>query len=348
MFKTKPLIVACAIAGLTSTWTLASHANDNKKIKQVFTSQPAVLAASAPVMAIANNGQQMIAVGDRGHVLTKNAQSDWQQVIIPTDVLLTDVEFSGSNFGWSVGHDATIIHTIDSGKSWTIQQQFPELDRPLLDVMFTSDDNGYAIGAYGMFFATKDGGKSWNKQFLSSLLPQEDVEYLAEVREESEEDYQFEIASILPHFNKIIELSNKRMMLVGELGLIAFSADQGATWQRIDNVYEGSFFSAMQSQSGAILVGGLRGHMFRSTDGGVNWQQIDLGNNNSVNDVYQLANGDILVAQNNGVILRSTDDGKSFSQDSVRKGEDLMDIRQFEDQVWLAGSKGLHLLEGEK
>ena len=348
MFKTKKLILTVVLAGLTSTWSLVSSAQEVSEIKQVFTSQPAMLAKNAPVMAIASNGQEMVAVGERGHVLTNNGVDDWSQVIIDTDVLLTDVEFYGDKSGWSVGHDATILHTTDGGSSWQIQQQIPELDRPLLDVNFVSSTQGFAVGAYGMFYSTIDGGKTWSKQFLESLLPEDDVEYLAEVKAESEEDYQFEIASILPHFNKIVALKNQGLMLVGELGLIAFSNDLGKSWQRIDNVYEGSFFTGLQLTSGAILVGGLRGNMFRSFDNGVNWSRVDLGNSNSVNDIYQLRNGDVLVAQNNGTLLISTDDGLSFTQHSVRKGQDLMDIHQFHDQVWLAGSKGLKVMKGVK
>lgn len=348
MFKTNKLMFGLVLVGMTGAWSLGNAKESMQEVKQVFTSQAAVLAKHAPVMAITNNGQQMIAVGARGHVLTSDGKADWSQILVPTDVLLTDVEFFGEENGWSVGHDATILHTNDGGVSWVIQQQIPALDRPLLDVDFVSPLRGFAIGAYGMFYGTIDGGKTWTKQFLQSLLPEEDVEYLAEVREESEEDYQSEIASILPHFNKIIELNDQRLMLVGELGLIAFSNDLGKSWQRIENVYEGSFFTGAQLSSGAILVGGLRGNMFRSMDNGVNWSKVDLGNSNSINDIYQLKNGDVLVAQNNGTLLISKDDGVNFTQLSLQKGQDLMDIHQIQNQIWLAGSKGLNVIKGSK
>jgi len=324
---------------------LTSSALAQDETKHVIKSQAALLVEKAPVTAFASTTKSIVAVGSYGHVLINENNSAWQQKIVPTDTLLTSISFSGDDLGWAVGHDATIIHTQDGGSTWNLQQYLPTLDRPLLDVLFLNHKQGIAVGAYGMFYRTNDGGTTWNKQFLESLLPEEDIEYLDDVRSESEEDYQFEISSILPHFNKIIALKDKRLLLVGELGLIAFSNDGGKSWERQDNIYEGSFFTAKQTQLNTILVAGLRGHIYRSTDNGLTWQSIVLVNNNSVNDIYQSSNGDIYLTQNTGIVLKSIDDGMSFVQDSIHKGQDLMAVSELNNQLWLAGSKGLNRLK---
>lgn len=335
-------VVSACLMCISLLTNLAWAQGENK---QLIKSQAALLVEKAPIMAFTSTRKNIIAIGSRGHVLTKNSNKQWEQRIVPTDVLLTGVTFSGDNLGWIVGHDATIIHTKDAGVTWELQQSLPKLDRPFLDVLFLNDVKGIAVGAYGLFYRTDDGGNTWKKQFLDSLLLEEDLEYLADVRSESEDDYQFEISSILPHFNKIIQLNDKRLMLVGELGLIAFSSDEGKSWKRQDNIYEGSFFTAKQTQLNTILVGGLRGHIFRSIDNGFTWQQISLINNNTVNDIYQSNNGDIYVTQNTGIVLKSINDGVSFMQHSVHKGQDLMAVIQMDNQIWLAGSKGLNRLE---
>lgn len=309
-------------------------------------SEHAVLASKFLTTNITHAGDKLVAVGERGHVFI-NANDSWQQVLVPSRALLTSVSFADSNHGWAVGHDATIIHTNDGGEHWSLQQQIPELDRPLLGAAFKDAKRGVVVGAYGMYFVTQDGGMTWNKQFLDSLLPIEDVEYLAEIKAESEEEYQFEIASILPHFNAISYLSDGRLMLVGELGLIAFSNDNGKTWQRQENVYEGSFFTSLETRSGALLVGGLRGNMFRSLDQGKTWQQVTLPNNFNINHLNQLANGDIFAAQNNGVVLKSQDNGLTFNRVLLNKGQDMMSVAQINQQIWLAGSKGLSKLAQE-
>jgi len=340
------------ITGLMSASAVASDVNALGSSKQQVNSQPAKLAASSPVMALTTTQDKIVGVGVRGHVLVGHSNEgpsiDWVQKTVPTNVLLTSVTFTDNKLGWAVGHDATILHTFDGGENWQTQQYIPSLDRPFLDVSFNTNQVGFAVGAYGMFYHTSDGGETWNDQFLISLLPAEDVEYLNDVRSESEEDYQAEIASILPHFNKILRLKDNTMMLVGELGLIAFSRDEGKTWVRQNNIYEGSFFTAAQTSNNTLLVGGLRGNVFRSIDNGRTWTKIDLVNNNSVNDIKQLVNGDIYIMQNNGVVLKSVDDGSSFTQVSVYKGQDLMAVKEFNQQIWMAGSKGLSQIEEVK
>lgn len=317
---------------------------DNPALSSSTPSEIASRASLFLTTAITQVDNKLVAVGDRGHIFIHGGQ-DWQQILSPSNVLLTQVAFGDKLHGWAVGHDATIINTTDGGNSWHLQQQFKDLDRPLLGIAFKDKLNGVAVGAYGMYFATSDGGKSWTKQFLDSLLPQEDVDYLAEIRAESEEEYLFETSSILPHFNHVSYLSDGRMMLVGELGLISFSADNGSTWQRLENIYEGSFFTSLETNKNNLIVAGLRGNAFRSTDGGINWEKISLPNNFNVNYLSQIANGDIYAAQNNGVILKSTDDGATFKQVLLNKGQDMMSVVQFEQQIWLAGSKGLSQLE---
>jgi len=337
----RPLLVAALSTVFSSVAFGLSVQPDNNQ------SEFASLASKFLTTAMVSTTDKLVAVGDRGHVFVTKSQQ-WQQVIVPTRALLTNVTFVDNNNGWAVGHDATILHTADGGEHWSLQQALPALDRPLLSVAFSDSDHGVAVGAYGMYFATSDGGNTWSKQFLDSLLPIDDVEYLAEIKAESEEEYQFEIASILPHFNAISYLKDGRLMLVGELGLVAFSSDNGQSWQRLDNIYEGSFFASLETQTKSLLIGGLRGNMFRSVDGGKQWKKIVLDNDFSINHFSQLSNGDIFVAQNNGVILRSVDDGQTFLPVLSSKGQDMMSVVQFEQQIWLAGSKGLSKFKQEQ
>jgi photosystem II stability/assembly factor-like uncharacterized protein len=304
------------------------------------TAQLARLVAQAPIMALSSEGTNTIAVGARGHILTQ-VKDQWLQTPAPIDVLLTDVAWADQENAWAVGHDATIIHTNDSGNSWQIQQYIPSLDRPLLDVYFANASEGFAVGAYGLYFNTVDGGKQWQRQFLISILPQDDIDYLQEIKLESEQEYQYEIESILPHFNQIIGLNDQKLLLVGELGLVAISEDLGKSWRRLSDIYAGSFFSALMTKQQNILIGGLRGNVYRSSDLGNSWHKVVLGNNYSVNKFYQLANGDIYAAQNNGVLLKSIDDGLTFQQAALYKGQDIVGIAQVGEQLWLGTSKGL-------
>ncbi|MDP2560370.1 YCF48-related protein [Psychrobium sp. 1_MG-2023] len=342
MFKTKLLLIYTVLS-LCSV-SSAALAGSSQPLISANKAYMAPLASKAPMMALVNTGKSLVAVGSRGQILI-GANEMWQQVAVPTEALLTNVYFHNPLLGWAVGHDATILKTTDGGQTWTLKQQLPELDKPLLDVYFTDELNGFVVGAYGLFSVTADGGETWTNQFLGSLLPAEDIEYLEEVRADSEEDYQFEIASILPHFNRITAISGDRLLLVGELGLIATSSDQGKTWQRQDDIYEGSFFSAIETNKQTLLVAGLRGNLFRLAPESTTWQRITLPNNFSVNQIKQLKDHTIVLALNNGIILSSDDDGQTFYQIGLYKGQDIVDLAELAEQTWFVGSKGISLLE---
>lgn len=272
-------------------------------------------------------GDKLVAVGKWGNILVSDSGDNWQQANSPVQSLLTSVFFINDSLGWAVGHDATILHTVDGGNNWQIQQFAPELDKPLLDIIFFDEQHGLAVGAYGMSYRTRDGGKTWRKEFYDSLLFAEDKEYLEELKDTDPEGYLIEAESILPHFNKLF-LDGDTIWLVGELGLMAKSDDLGQSWQRLDEIYAGSFFT-FSKLNDQYIVAGLRGTVFVSDDA-VEWQQIDTMTTASVNDI-QIINGQAILLCNAGVWLTYskstiekvvTKEGKSFLAGAM-KGQEL-------------------------
>ena len=73
------------------------------------------------------SGDITVAVGERGHVLIKRADSDFTQVTVPTQSTLTAVTLVGDHI-WAVGHDAIILHSSDGGEQWQVQMYQPELE----------------------------------------------------------------------------------------------------------------------------------------------------------------------------------------------------------------------------
>ena len=72
------------------------------------------------LLDVANTGERLVAVGDRGHVLYSNDQGQsWQQAKVPTRQMLTSLFFVDAQHGWVVGHDAQILATTDGGLTWT-------------------------------------------------------------------------------------------------------------------------------------------------------------------------------------------------------------------------------------
>ncbi|WP_341504094.1 YCF48-related protein [Gallaecimonas sp. GXIMD4217] len=260
---------------------------------------------------ITQAGDKLVAVGDRG-VIVKGDDAGWQQQMSPVASLLTKVSFLDASTGFAVGHDATILQTRDGGVSWQIRHREPELQRPLLDVLFLSEHEGIAIGAYGLFLRTTDGGASWQRELHQGFLSADDQAYLDEVKESSEEDYRYELDGMLPHLNAVARDGQGRLLLAGEMGLVALSEDDGKSWQRLDSGYQGSFFTVTAVDDGQWLVGGLRGNLYRSDDNGNSWNRLRFDGQATINSLDRQANGQILMTGNDGSVFVSHDGGYFF------------------------------------
>ncbi|NMR25939.1 hypothetical protein HH219_10410 [Pseudoalteromonas sp. NEC-BIFX-2020_015] len=283
------------------------------------------------------NGDQLVAVGKHGTVITSPDAKNWEQANVPTQVLLTAVNFVDTQNGWACGHDATIINTDNGGDDWQLQYSNATLDKPCLDILFKDAQHGFAVGAYGMFYETHDGGKQWQKRFLDTLLFEDDRDYLNDLKESDPQAYEAETASILPHFNRIVA-TNEKLVLVGEMGLLAHSLDNGQTWQRDDEIYPGSFFAYGINEQNEELVAGLRGNIF-SRHGDVMWQPIENIKTATVNSIIHDDKGNWLLLANSGVIFHYKDSQLQVEQ--LPDGKAILDAVIFEQQLVMASENGI-------
>ncbi|MBM7071917.1 hypothetical protein JQC92_07685 [Shewanella sp. 202IG2-18] len=281
-----------------------------------------------------------VAVGERGHIFIY--ENGWKQVQSPVSVNLTNSTMLNAQIGWAVGHDATIIKTTDGGMTWLTQSESQSIEKPFLDVTFFDKKHGIAVGAYGLFYRTKDGGKNWREEFHLELLHPDDQAYLEELKDVDPEGYEIEKGSLLPHFNKILLLNDGRLLLVGELGMIAVSDDFGHSFQQIDFPYEGSMFSVIET-SDHIYVAGLRGNLFKTDKTFSTWKKVTLPNDSTIHSILKKDNGLLLVG-NSGVIysVAFDDDVKLLKQ---IKGVNLLSVSELDGNIWLAGTNGLTVLE---
>ncbi|MBW3525215.1 hypothetical protein KO533_01320 [Shewanella sp. NKUCC05_KAH] len=305
-------------------------------------SQVQPLAASSLILDIANVGAGLMAVGERGHALVYDGS--WHQVVTPVSSQLTKVFFLNEKRGWAVGHDATILQTQDGGQTWQQQMHSPEIEKPFLDVVFLDENNGIAIGAYGLFYRTNDGGAHWSDEFHEELLAEEDVAYLAELKGSDQSAYLSARASLLPHFNRILTLTDGRLLLVGELGLVAVSGDQGKTFTRTNFDYDGSMFNAVETKN-AVYVMGLRGHIFKADVSLSQWNQIELPVQSSINGAMVVSDDALYLVGNAGIVIKLNEDDTS-SIVTRRQGENLVSIaKDNQGNMWLSGSQGLFILK---
>lgn len=318
----------CAVGVLVTTWVWAGP------VQAAVTSdkaRPAVIAPMAQhslLTKLTRAGSQMVAVGSRGHILLSSDGKTWQQVAVPVDVLLTSAFFLDERLGWVVGHDAAVLHTTDGGRTWALQHFNAEKNEPLLDVIFLDAQNGFAIGAYGLFLQTRDGGASWTP--LASP-----------------------VAEAAVHLNSIAKLADGTLLIVGEAGMIGYSADQGATWAKLPSPYESSLFAVLPVGGKGAIIGGLRGNLYRTDDvsAGV-WTKIETGSVQSVFGLADLGAGRIGVAGLNASLMVVNPDNtvqKIPLRRESGKGEmtpqelgAFSNLAAWKDGVLTAGEAGIH------
>ncbi|MNZ91779.1 Ycf48-like protein precursor [compost metagenome] len=246
------------------------------------------MAQQSPLLDLANAGQRLVTVGQRGHILySDDAGGHWLQASVPVSSDLTAVYFPSAQHGWAVGNDGVVLHSSDAGATWQKQldgRQIGELvlkhytalaaaepanerwaslvaegqrlidegaDKPLLDVWFANDQLGYVVGVFNLILRTTDGGQSWT--------PFQD-------RTDNPQAF---------HLNAIASTGDA-LYIAGEQGLLLKWDDILERFISMPTPYQGSYFGIV-GQPGEVLAYGLRGHVFRSTDGGYAWQQVDSG-----------------------------------------------------------------------
>jgi photosystem II stability/assembly factor-like uncharacterized protein len=244
------------------------------------------LASKSLLLGIVNTGQHVVAVGDRGNIVVSNDGEHWAQVDVPVRATLTAVTFIDDKTGWAVGHDATVLHTGDGGKTWQLQNFQPELEKPLLAVYFADAQHGLAVGAYGLMLHTTDGGTSWSELEASAIREDE------------------------LHLNSISKLGNGELFITGEQGLLGISKDGGATWEKLPAPYDGSLYGALPKGDKGALVFGLRGNVYATDDVRSNkWTKVDIGSATSMFGGTALPNGEIALVGLSGVAAILKSDG---------------------------------------
>lgn len=337
------LLVVFAVLSFISISPVRADSTTVTAVSTAPATKSALAAKSLLLDISAISEEKIVAVGQHGHILLSSDGDSWQQANVPLQATLTSVYFLNERLGWAVGHDATILHSQDGGLNWQVQQYLPELEKPLLSVYFKNEQQGIAVGAYGQFFRSNDGGKTWQSEFHQEFLLADDVDYINDLKAEDEEAYLDEIAFILPHFNSLVQ-DGDNLFLIGETGLLAKSNDFGQSWQQFDGFYQGSFFSVAHTQTGQLLVAGLRGHVFRGVDNGQQWQEVATHTTALLNDIVMADDGRIFILGNNGMLLMSENDSESFTQNPQQDGKPLIAGVWFKGRLLAVSDVGIKAL----
>ena len=312
-FKTRTLLVL-----LLALWQMLAQASGYVDVLDL-PAKPSALAVRSPLLDVANAGQRLVAVGQRGHILYSDDDGkQWQQANVPVSSDLNAVHFPTAEQGWAVGNDGVVLHSSDAGVTWKKQldgreigallvkhyaaladaepgnEQWPLLvadgqrlveegaDKPLLDVWFANDRLGYVVGVFNLILRTEDGGQSWT--------PLQD-------RTDNPQSF---------HLNAIASTGDA-LYIVGEQGLVLKWDDSQQRFAALATPYQGSYFGVV-GKPGEVLVYGLRGNVLRSTDAGLSWTPFESGLQVSVTAATVDAQGHYRMFSQAGHMLVARDD----------------------------------------
>lgn len=278
------------------------------------------LAARTLLLDITDTGQSYIAVGQRGHVLrAEHCQSDWQQIIVPTQTTLNAVYFQDESTGWIVGHDAVILKSENGGHDWRVLHQDTVSGEALFDIVFLDHNRGIAIGSYGSYLYTMDGGQNWQSGTLYG-----------------EDDF---------HLYSIAVMPGGELIVSGEAGAVYLSVDEGSHWEKLKVPYDGSFFGALALSDEQLFIYGMRSHIYTSSDLGYSWTKISVNNQNSLSAAILSRNGHIVMAGDAGVLLHSAD-ARKFTRKQSGQRSHRVALTECRDGSFMAvGEAGLEQIE---
>ena len=252
---------------------------------------PSALAARSVLTGLALAGRRIVAVGQRGNVLTSDdVGKTWQQAQVPVSSDLVAVHFPSPTQGWAVGHDGVVLASTDAGRSWVRQFDGRQLgpqgaENPLLDVYFRDALTGLAVGAFGTVLRTADGGKSW--EATPNIVDNPKSLHLYALRRVAGDFY-----------------------IAGEQGLLL--KYDGTRYAALTTPYPGTLFGVVGNER-AVVAHGLRGNIVRSTDAGTTWAPVSTGIGVGLTASTIDHKGRFVIVSQGGHVLVSGDDGASFA-----------------------------------
>ncbi len=298
-------------------------------------SEPATnapLAVESLLLDAASAATLTVVVGERGHILYSDDNSNWTQASVATRSLLTAVFMLDDKTGWAVGHNAVIVKTSDGARTWQLVHEADNDEAPLLDIYFSNAENGIAVGAYGLYYVTDDGGDNWQPQDISI---------------ENQEIFETHLMQPFDlHLNAIATASDQRFYMAAERGYILRSDNGGNDWQVLTTPYHGSYFGLLPLSKDNVLAFGLRGHLYGTTDAGTSWNKIETDTTAMLTDAVVLNDQRIIISGMAGTLLSGSKDDLDFTMIPLVHRHDFSSLIHVRDQLLLVtGETGIDLID---
>ncbi|MEM1277671.1 MAG: YCF48-related protein [Pseudomonadota bacterium] len=255
----RALTLTLGLSALVAPMALAEDVPDQLETPALVAGR----ASEAALLDLAQTGDRLVAVGERGVIVTKEAGSvDWEQRVVPVSATLTAVAFNPAGIGVAVGHDGVILRSPDRGVTW---EKVSDGNR-LFATVIAAADARYAAAETALAAATDD-----TRDDLQFAL--EDEEFRRETAQQS-----LEYGPSWPLLDVTFSEPNVAWV-VGAYGTFFRSGDAGMTWElvadRVDNFEDLHLNAILKTSAGDLVIAGEAGMLFHSGDGGALFERFD-------------------------------------------------------------------------
>ena len=332
------------------------------------------LANKSIVMSLTAHENGVIAVGERGHILSWRSNKDWQQGNVPVSVAITSVTVLSDGSKIAVGHDSVILKSEKGSQDWVKVFTGWELIDLKIKLMQTQqvalqaiidettdedelDELSYQLDdlIFGIEDAELEKTAGPNQPLLSVVQTDEDTLFavgaygLFLTSADKGETWKL-ISNRIDnpdkfHLNDIIYTTNKQLTIVGENGVAFNSADNGVSWTTIDMPYNGSLFGVISNPKAPeqIVAFGLQGNLMASSDGGDTWEYKKLPTSASLLGGTFLASGQAILVGHGGIMVTLFADDLAGSKIQRHPtGAAFSSVLELDGKLVLAGQYGVN------
>jgi len=268
-------------------------------------------------------GDSLLVVGERGHIArSEDNGKTWKQADVPTRAMLNAAFFITPEKGWVVGHDALVLHTVDGGRTWSLQLDGLKFTRKrmadsipgLEEKIKKLEADKRALEEQLEVSAEDDAGAARAEDMVVEL-----DDKISALQTDLEDAKAALVQTVANPLMDVWFRDEKTGFAVGAFGEIVKTEDGGITWTNIANLLdnpERNHLNAITGKGDLMFIAGEVGRIYRSTDGGSSWTLLSSPDpeNGSFFAINIISDTEVFAAGLRGMMYRSADRGNSWKK----------------------------------
>ena len=222
---------------------------------------------------------------------------------------LEGIHMITSTEGWICGDDGVMLHTTNSGDTWTVSTL---TSSDLNQIVFKDASNGIVVGDDGEIFTTTNGGTNW---ILKNSGTNTD-------------------------FNGAAYAGNSTYFAVGDTGVAFKSTDNGNTWISLNTstVQELHSVAAIDQK---VWIGARNGLMLFSSNGGTTFASMSNPASDDIKDIQFIDASTGFACGSNSFFMFTSDGGTNWVSRSSGIQHELDGLHFVNQSIgWVVGDAG--------